>query len=108
VEEHGRGSSADVGSDSGRRRRCRNKGFPTYKKLDSGERIISNGAECEPLSPKTAKRCGKTARKCSPASRLCRNHRRPHVTLAVKRKNEDVVAAYRPEASRRGYNILVW
>lgn len=85
-------------------------GFPTYKKLDSKvEHIISNGAECEPLLAKDRETMRQDREKMFAGLAIMQEITGArHVTLAVKRKNEDVIAAYRPEASRRGYNILVY
>ncbi len=85
-------------------------GFPTYKKLDARvEHVIANGAECEPLLAKD--------REC-----MLQDHQAfirglvimreitsaDVVTIAVKRKNQDVVEALRAEADAEGFDTLVY
>lgn len=85
-------------------------GFPTYKKLDSKvEHIIANGAECEPLLQKDRE----TMRQDRAAlfeglAIMQRITGATHVTLAVKKKNQDVVDEMRAELRARNVNLLVY
>lgn len=85
-------------------------GFPTYKKLDADvAHIIVNGAECEPLLQKDREAMKReqdalfggldAMQKITGATR---------VTIAVKRKNEDVLDMLRSRAEQLGYDLFVY
>ncbi len=85
-------------------------GFPTYRKLQATVgHIIVNGAECEPLLQKDREAMIRDSaamirglgsmQECTSASR---------VTVAVKRKNEDILAELRPQLRGKGYEELVY
>lgn len=85
-------------------------GFPTYKKLDAQvAQVIVNGAECEPLLQKDREamwrdreamfRGLEAMKQATGATR---------VTIAVKRKNEDVLNAMRDPAIAAGYELFVY
>ncbi len=94
----------------GWRGRRRGAGFPTYKKLESEvEYIIANGAECEPLLQKDRESMlqdrdaffrGLQIMKSLTAAR--------DVTIAVKRKNEDVVVAFQDQADTAGFKTFIY
>ena len=85
-------------------------GFPTYKKLDAQvEYIIANGAECEPLLQKD--------RECMLQDRdaffrglqiMQQLTAARNVTIAVKRKNEDVATQYRQQADAEGFETFIY
>ncbi|HVP39699.1 MAG TPA: 4Fe-4S dicluster domain-containing protein [Candidatus Saccharimonadales bacterium] len=84
-------------------------GFPTYKKLESRvDHIIANGAECEPLMYKDREvmlqRPEELLRGLAVQRELTGAER---VTLAVKRKNADVLEPLRPAAEREGVELFV-
>jgi Na+-translocating ferredoxin:NAD+ oxidoreductase RnfC subunit len=85
-------------------------GFPTYKKLDASvEHIIANGAECEPLLFKDREIMLREwqllfdglliIKELSGASK---------VTIAVKKKNSDIVEMYKKEAESKGINWFIY
>ena len=85
-------------------------GFPTYKKLDAQiEHVIANGAECEPLLQKD--------RECMLQEQdaffrgleiIQQLTGAREVTIAVKRKNEDVAKAYQDQADAKGFKTFVY
>jgi Na+-translocating ferredoxin:NAD+ oxidoreductase RnfC subunit len=85
-------------------------GFPTYKKLETQvEHIIANGAECEPLVHKDREAMARDSDALFRGLNLMQGLTgAKHVTIAVKRKNQDVVDAFRSQAEQRGVQILVY
>lgn len=85
-------------------------GFPTYKKLESQvEHIIANGAECEPLLQKDRESMIQEREAMFRGLAIMREITGARkVTIAVKRKNEDVTDAFRTEAEAQGFDILVY
>ena len=85
-------------------------GFPTYKKLDSQvEHIIANGAECEPLLAKDRE----TMRQDTEAffgglAFMQQITGAKKITIAVKKKNADVMAGFQARAEKLGYGLLVY
>lgn len=84
-------------------------GFPTYKKLEAQvKHVIANGAECEPLLQKDRESMrqdreaffdGLAVIQAASGAR--------HVTIALKRKNEDLVDWMRGSAEQAGYEFFV-
>jgi Na+-translocating ferredoxin:NAD+ oxidoreductase RnfC subunit len=85
-------------------------GFPTYKKLEAQvSHIIANGAECEPLLQKDRESMRRdhvaffrgldVMKQSTDAAR---------VTIALKRKNEDLIDQMRNDAERAGYDFLIY
>jgi Na+-translocating ferredoxin:NAD+ oxidoreductase RnfC subunit len=85
-------------------------GFPTYKKLDASvSHIIANGAECEPLLQKDRESMQRepqaffagldAMRQLTGATRA---------TVALKRKNADLVDQLGPLAKQGGYEFFVY
>jgi len=85
-------------------------GFPTYKKLDSRvEHIIANGAECEPLLQKDRETMRQDRAALFEGLAIMQQVTgAKNVTIAVKKKNADVVEALRAEGQSRGYSFLVY
>jgi len=94
-------SSGIVGAGGG--------GFPTYKKLDAEvDHIIANGVECEPLLYKDREvilqetsnliRGLEVARELTGAKK---------VTIAIKRKNADLIEVLEPSAKKAGMDIFI-
>lgn len=85
-------------------------GFPTYKKLDSKvEHFIANGAECEPLLAKDREAMKQDREAFFQGLAIAREITgAKQVTVAVKRKNADVVASFEAELKRNGYHTLVY
>jgi len=85
-------------------------GFPTYKKLDATVgHVIVNGAECEPLLQKdraAMKRDHDAMFHGLEAMQRITGATR--VTIAVKRKNEDVLELLRGRAEQAGYELFVY
>jgi Na+-translocating ferredoxin:NAD+ oxidoreductase RnfC subunit len=84
-------------------------GFPTYKKLDASvEHIIANGAECEPLMYKDREvMIQDQERMLEGLSLMKRITGATKVTIAIKRKNADLMASLQPAAAKRGFGIHV-
>ena len=84
-------------------------GFPTYKKLDASvEHIIANGAECEPLMYKDREvMIQDQERMLAGLSVMKRITGAAKVTIAIKRKNVDLMRSLQPEATRLGFGIHV-
>lgn len=85
-------------------------GFPTYKKLGAQvEHIIANGAECEPLLQKDRESMLQEQdaffRGLQIMKDLCGAR---EVTIAVKRKNEDVANTMQQQADAAGFKTLVY
>jgi Na+-translocating ferredoxin:NAD+ oxidoreductase RnfC subunit len=85
-------------------------GFPTYKKLEvQVSHLIANGAECEPLLQKDRESMihGQEAMFRGLAAMQSQLDA-THVTIAVKRKNEDVLDSMSPQQHAHGYESLVY
>lgn len=85
-------------------------GFPTYKKLDSRvEHLIANGAECEPLLQKDRETMIRESDALLRGLQIMqRLTGAEQVTIAVKKKNQDVVEAFRDQAEARGYQLFIY
>lgn len=85
-------------------------GFPTYKKLDAQvEHVIANGAECEPLLQKDRESMLREPNAFFRGLEIMRELTSAReVTIAVKRKNEDVVAGMREQAGAAGFKTFVY
>jgi len=85
-------------------------GFPTYKKLESKvEYIIANGAECEPLLQKDREAMLQDRDAFFRGLAIMRELTGARdVTIAVKRKNQDVAQAFRDQARASGFQTLVY
>lgn len=85
-------------------------GFPTYKKLDSRvEHLIANGAECEPLLAKDRETMKQDQEAFFQGLAIMQQITgAKKVTIAVKRKNEDVVRGFQTRAQQLGYDLLVY
>ncbi len=85
-------------------------GFPTYKKLDATvSHVIVNGAECEPLLQKdreAMRRDHDAMFRGLDAMKQVTGATR--VTIAVKRKNEDVLEMMRARAEQAGHELYVY
>ena len=84
--------------------------FPTYKKLEAKvEHVIANGAECEPLLQKDREAMLQDREAFFRGLAIMREVTGARVvTIAVKRKNEDVTASFRQEAQAEGFQTLVY
>ena len=82
-------------------------GFPTYRKLGAPvEHIIANGAECEPLLYKDRESMIQEAEAVVEGLCIMREITgASHVTIAVKKKNEDVLEKLRELAAPHGFNL---
>ncbi|MDC0935367.1 SLBB domain-containing protein, partial [Pirellulales bacterium] len=85
-------------------------GFPTYQKLDAQvDWIIANGAECEPLLQKDREVMRRDAADMLRGLELMRELTgASRVTVAVKRKNEDIVEQYAADIEARGFETFVY
>lgn len=85
-------------------------GFPTYKKLESQvEYIIANGAECEPLLQKDRESMLQDRDAFFRGLQIMRDlTAAQNVTIAVKRKNEDVAAEFQSQADAAGFNTFIY
>lgn len=85
-------------------------GFPTYKKLEAQvEHVIANGAECEPLLQKDRETMLQDRDAFFRGLAIMREVTGAKVvTIAVKRKNEDVVDGFCKEAAAEGFKTLVY
>ena len=85
-------------------------GFPTYRKLDANvAHVIANGAECEPLLQKDRESMRRDQAAFFDGLAIIKQLTgAQHVTIAVKRKNEDVLAAMRSDAEHAGYDFFVY
>jgi Na+-translocating ferredoxin:NAD+ oxidoreductase RnfC subunit len=85
-------------------------GFPTYKKLEATvSHLIANGAECEPLLQKDRESMirdqeaffrGLNAMQAQTGA--------SRVTIAVKRKNEDILPSMSGMAEKSGFELFVY
>jgi Na+-translocating ferredoxin:NAD+ oxidoreductase RnfC subunit len=80
-------------------------GFPTYKKLDASvEHIIANGAECEPLMYKDREvMIRDQERLLAGLSIMKKITGAAKVTIAIKRKNSDLLKSLQPAAAKFGF-----
>ena len=85
-------------------------GFPTYKKLDSQvEFLIANGAECEPLLQKDRESMLQETDAFLRGLQIMKELTGArNVTVAVKRKNEDVVDGMQSQVTAAGFETLVY
>ena len=85
-------------------------GFPTYKKLDAQvEHVIANGAECEPLLQKDRESMLQEPDAFFRGLQIMQELTSARqVTIAVKRKNEDVAAGMRHQADAAGFKTFVY
>lgn len=85
-------------------------GFPTYRKLGARvEHIIANGAECEPLLYKDRESMIQEAEALVEGLCIMREITGASmVTIAVKKKNEDVLEKLRELAAPHGFEFLVF
>jgi Na+-translocating ferredoxin:NAD+ oxidoreductase RnfC subunit len=84
-------------------------GFPTYVKLNSNvEHIIANGVECEPLLYKDREVMLQESEKMIKGLEIARELTgASKVTIAIKRKNEDVANFLAPMAKQHGMDIFL-
>jgi Na+-translocating ferredoxin:NAD+ oxidoreductase RnfC subunit len=85
-------------------------GFPTYKKLDATvEHVIANGAECEPLLQKDRESMLQRQDAFFRGLQIIRDLTdAPSVTVAVKKKNQDVIERFQPELAANRIESLVY
>ncbi|MFO0817871.1 MAG: 4Fe-4S dicluster domain-containing protein [Pirellulales bacterium] len=85
-------------------------GFPTYKKIDSQvEHFIANGAECEPLLAKDRETMRQDQEAFFQGLAIIQQLTGARkVTIAVKRKNEDVAQGFKAQADQMGFDLLVY
>ncbi|TWT81564.1 Electron transport complex protein RnfC [Planctomycetes bacterium CA13] len=85
-------------------------GFPTYKKLDATvEHVIANGAECEPLLQKDRESMLQRQDAFFRGLQILRDLTdAATVTVAVKKKNQDVVESFQPDLESNGFESLVY
>ena len=85
-------------------------GFPTYKKLAAQvEHVIANGAECEPLLQKDRESMLQESEAFFRGLQIMQQlTSAEQVTIAVKRKNEDVAVSFEKQADAAGFKTLVY
>ena len=85
-------------------------GFPTYTKVDSKvECIIANGAECEPLLQKDRETMARDREEMLRGLQIMQELTgATRVSIAVKRKNEDVARQMEAVATKLGFEIFVY
>lgn len=85
-------------------------GFPTYVKLGAQvEHIIANGAECEPLLQKDRESMLQEQDAFFRGLQIMQQLTGAReVTIAVKKKNEDVATAFQQQADANGFKLLVY
>jgi Na+-translocating ferredoxin:NAD+ oxidoreductase RnfC subunit len=85
-------------------------GFPTYKKLETEiPHVIANGAECEPLLQKDRESMLQDQEAMFRGLEIMQQLTNAQtVTVAVKRKNEDVLDRFRGHLARLGFQSLVY
>ncbi len=85
-------------------------GFPTFKKLEvQVSHIIANGAECEPLLQKDRESMAHDQDAFFQGlASMQQQTKAAHVTIAVKRKNVDVLESMRGRADKAGYEHFVY
>jgi Na+-translocating ferredoxin:NAD+ oxidoreductase RnfC subunit len=85
-------------------------GFPTYKKLDARvEYVIANGAECEPLLQKDRETMLQDSDAMFRGLEIMRDVTGAgNVTVAVKRKNQDVLEDFQDKLVATGFQSFVY
>ncbi len=85
-------------------------GFPTYKKVEAQvDWIIANGAECEPLLQKDRETMSRQADEMLRGLQLMKQLTgAARVTVAVKRKNEDVLDQMSAQAVELGFELFIY
>jgi Na+-translocating ferredoxin:NAD+ oxidoreductase RnfC subunit len=85
-------------------------GFPTYKKLEAPvQHVIANGAECEPLLQKDRESMLQDQQAFLRGLEILRQLTDAGtVTVAVKKKNEDVLDRFQADLAQRGFQTLVY
>jgi Na+-translocating ferredoxin:NAD+ oxidoreductase RnfC subunit len=85
-------------------------GFPTYKKLDAQvEHVIANGAECEPLLQKDRESMLQDQEAFFRGLDIMREVTGAGtVTVAVKKKNEDVIERFQGDLAAHRVESLVY
>lgn len=85
-------------------------GFPTYKKLEATvEHVIANGAECEPLLQKDRESMLQMQEPFFRGLQVLRDLTDAStVTVAVKKKNEDVIDRFRSDLAANHFEHLVY
>ncbi len=85
-------------------------GFPTYKKLDAQvEHVIANGAECEPLLQKDRESMLQEGDAFFRGLEIMQELTSARqVTIAVKRKNEDVITGFQDRTGAAGFKTFVY
>ncbi|WP_146599725.1 4Fe-4S dicluster domain-containing protein [Novipirellula aureliae] len=85
-------------------------GFPTYKKLDASvEHVIANGAECEPLLQKDREAMLQRQDAFFRGLQIVRDLTdATTVTVAVKKKNEDVIERFQADLQANHFENLVY
>lgn len=85
-------------------------GFPTYKKLEAQvTHIIANGAECEPLLQKDRESMRREPDAFFAGLRAMQQvSGAPKVTIALKRKNTDLVGALQTLADASGFDFFIY
>lgn len=85
-------------------------GFPTYKKVGAPvEHIIANGAECEPLLQKDRESMLQEPEAFFRGLQIMQQLTGArNVTVAVKRKNEDVAAGFQQQADAAGFKTFIY
>ncbi len=84
-------------------------GFPTFKKLESSvEHIIANGVECEPLLYKDREVILQETDKLIAGLIIVKNLTgASKATIAVKRKNSDLIDILKPSADKYDIDIFI-
>ncbi|HKI78777.1 MAG TPA: 4Fe-4S dicluster domain-containing protein [Ignavibacteriaceae bacterium] len=84
-------------------------GFPTYKKLQGKvEHIIANGVECEPLLYKDREVMLRETAKLIDGLLITKEVTgADKITIAIKRKNSDLVEIIKPIADKKGMDIFI-
>lgn len=85
-------------------------GFPTYKKLDAQvEHFIANGAECEPLLQKDRETMLQDREAFFRGLQIARELTgAASVTVAVKKKNQDVIDGFQDQLAASGFASFVY
>ncbi|NIP87185.1 MAG: NADH dehydrogenase subunit [Planctomycetales bacterium] len=85
-------------------------GFPTYKKLEAQvEHVIANGAECEPLLQKDRESMLQEPAGFLRGLQIMQELTTARVvTIAVKRKNADVVEGMQAQADAAGFKTFIY
>lgn len=85
-------------------------GFPTYKKLETAvPHVIANGAECEPLLQKDRESMLQDQQAMFRGLEIMQQLTDAQtVTVAVKRKNADVLDRFQGHLARHGFQTLIY